>query len=201
MNTPTNLHTEKKPSASVIREGVFNSELKQAVSSNDKAFYNLLISMVSKDATDLDEFQQYRTPQTKVLDDVEKKFDLVVKPIVGNFDTEVERQCNQYANRGDITAIKLTQELHSQPLAAQNTYNLPNDVISNLEFNAQQKVKQAFLAEQMKEQDNTTDAHSSQRENTLDIETWFNTLKQARVFAKLEGSTHASQNNNLEMIA
>ncbi|MBU2882301.1 hypothetical protein KO525_06275 [Psychrosphaera sp. B3R10] len=183
MHTQPSLNTKFEQTADVIRESSFRAELTQAVTDNDKAFYNLLMSMVSTDATDLDQFHQYKTTPVETLNDLNKKFNVAHFESVGQFDVETELKCNGFANSGNISSINLAQSLARQPLVAKSDNNLPDEVIANLDYN----IKLKYLAQQKLNRDIETNSIIDETKVTpkLDVETWFNTLNQARAMENI----------------
>lgn len=198
MHSLPSLPTKIEPNADVIRELTFRAELTQAVTDNDKAFYNLLMSMVSGDATDLDQFNQYKSTPLQTLNDLNKKFCVPQVDSVGSFDIHTETQCNTFANRGDVRSIKLVQSLTQQPLMAKSENNLPDEVIANLDYNI--RLKYLAQQKQVREKDNDKQAADTLAKNTapkLDVETWFNTLNQARAMENIQ----LNNNNRLQLSA
>lgn len=199
MQTSHSENTQTIKSSGIVRESTFFAEFSSAVQHNDKAFYNLLMSMVSNDATDLDQFHQYKSDAVSVKSDLPQQFDVQVRKINGPFDLNVEHASNQFANLSSGQSIALLQLLSPQPIIDKEESGLPMDVINNLDLNVKQK-----YFNQRPQTDGET-AAAAEEKPQLDVETWFKTLNESR--AHSQSSSYQSipveplQNNAIRLSA
>lgn len=174
MNQELN-HINKNADNFPIRESAFYSQIKSSTESGDKASFALLMSMLTTDAKELDEFNLPHTNDSKIKSDLYEQFNVQPKELTGEYSHQRSLLFNQLIQQGDKADVALSLALTPEPLVAEQG-KLPPEVVENLDPN----VKSRLLAEKKEVEDKKLDLKT---EKEIDVESWFKVLHQSRTIA------------------
>lgn len=162
------------PNIPPIRESNFHTALQNAVVNHSNADFGLILSMVSQDAMELDQFHTPATKPMQNINDLEKRLFINRQALVGQFDTAIEQHCNQLVNSKNKQSCQLQQLLTNNPLIPEA--NGMADVIANMDLN-QQRANSNLL-------NTVTDTKETnlKEQPSFDSEQWFDSLQQARTY-------------------
>jgi len=163
-----------------IRESQFAGALINAVDTQDKCSFNLILSMLTQDATELDQFHLPSTKPPELKSELNSQFNIIDKPIYGTVDSEADIKNAMAIHEGRKQDVVLDLCLKPQPLVKEK-YDLSSEIFDNLDFNARQRLLNAAEIESKKE----TAISEKVTEKQIDVETWFNALHQSRVYANV----------------
>lgn len=167
---------------SVVRESHYYQEIRASVESASDQDFHLLLAMVCQDATQLDEFHQYRSEVLEDVADLESNFHIQNKNLIGSFNPVVEAYNTAAANAESVSTVHLNNCLNPPPLVS-DVYDLPADVFDNMDMNQRNLL---LMREREKDQANNEDAEAPKTsESTFDSAAWFNVLQQARTLSQL----------------
>lgn len=179
---------------SVIRESRFFKSLQASVTAQQQADFNLLLSMVSQDATELDQFHTPRTRPLTEHSDLQKKFFVSEKPLVGPNSSSLEMAQHTAVCNGELATVHLNYCLHS-PTLVNEVYDVDAEVFDNLDFNVRQRLLKIAEQEEnakepsgsaFKQKQQATAPHKSEEVYpNVDKDSWFNVLAEARTLSTL----------------
>ncbi len=178
--------------ANVIRESSVFSGIQSSVHNNDKCNFSLLLSMVTQDALELDEFNLPHTQQATSTSDLAKTFHVVSQKLYQESNPEQDRTINQMINSGHKQSATLLLQLQPQALIISDddktqTAELPKNVFNNLNINQKARILKGYQSNSL----NTS--HENEKPQVMkqnaapevDIESWFSVLEQARTISKV----------------
>ncbi len=179
----------------VIRESKFYADLKSSVEQGNRQNFDLLLAMVTKDATEFDEFHQASTEIKFSEPSLQRIFGTQLKPIKGINNPTLSIRQNEQLHQGNFSDIRLQQCLTPEPVSY-NSDKIDNNVLTNLDINIQRKLnartqkvqvekgaseQSNFKAAGHSDNDaNYANIHGISRPNSMDIDAWFCVIKEAR---------------------
>jgi hypothetical protein len=185
---PENSAQEMITSHKIIRESDFHSQLQSATVQGDKANFNLILSMVTNDASELDAFHVPKSPASKDISELQQKFFVRPKPIYGKVPSNRSVNQNVWVHDGHLSNVQLDLALEPEPLATEQ-YDLAADVFNNLDFNSRNRLlNEASKIESSGEEAISDDIKALAKYKEVDVESWFNVLTDARAYSKLNQS-------------
>lgn len=159
-----------------LRESDFYNQIKTSTETGDRSSFALLMSMLTQDALELDEFHVPQRQQEQYLDDLKKQFFIQEKPLIKKSDENRSIQLNEYIQQGLKTTVELDLVLNPEGLV-QPSGKIPQEVLDNLNPNVLARYKES---EQTSEPKVEVTKSSS---NEIDVESWFNVLSESRLFS------------------
>ena len=168
-------------SLKVIRESNYYSEIRGSIDSNNNSQFDLLLSMVCRDATQLDEFHQHRSESPKDVNDLNANLHVQTKRIVGGFNLAVEQSNAIAQSQQSVKTIHLNNCLNPAPLVA-DVYDLPGEVFENMDLNQRAL---ALLADKSEQKESEPSAETDSASNSFDSNAWFNVLASARTLSQM----------------
>jgi len=176
--------------ANVVRESVYYNDIRKAVDSSDSGSFKMLLSMLTKDATEFDQFNQVSTPTTLTDKNVQQIFSTPSAPLYGQTDRQRSTHQNELISNGHFQDVRLENTLRPEALSYKSQL-LEQSLIDSLDYNVKQRtVNPAIIGSQ--EHSNSShepkatnhskivNIHSIERPNSMDIDSWFNTLTASR---------------------
>ncbi len=158
-----------------IRESAFYSQIKSSTETGDSASFALLMSMLTTDAKELDEFHLPHTADDKIKSDLYGQFHIQQKQLAGDFNDQRSLAYNELIHQGDKAAVALDLKLNPEPLIAtpekfsqQLLDNLDPNVKSRLAGGHDEQPEQPVVAKVEKE---------------IDVESWFQVLHESRALS------------------
>lgn len=158
-----------------IRESAFYNQIKSSTETGDKASFALLMSMLTKDAQELDEFHLPHTKDSKIKSDLYGQFNVQQKTITGEHDKDRSIEFNQLIHQGNRTTVALELAIKPEPLTAEPR-KFPQQLLESLEPN----VRSRIVEESPKNKDKPAIAKT---EKEIDVESWFKVLHESRAIA------------------
>ena len=174
----------------VIRESSFYNDIASSARTGTKSQFDLLLAMVSDDATDFDEFNQVHTPSDLNEADLYSTFAVQPKKLRETPNPQRSLHLNEIVNERKFKDAQLELLLNREALVSGPSENVQR-VYANLGFNNQVKNKDLLtidLEHQTKDKSSeltnkdakNSNIHSISRPNSMDLDLWFNTLAKAR---------------------
>jgi len=164
-----------------LRESKFHSQIRAAAEDQDDSTFHLLLAMVTQDAQELDAFHLPHTKEPEIRSDIKRQFFIQDKPLYGPSSLESAARHNRLIKEGFKSSMHLSLHLRPEPLQ-QAVYDIAQEVFDNLDFNARQRLLKS--ASTKEEKPNERDVEHDE----VDVEAWFNVLKQARIYSKFEAA-------------
>ena len=158
-----------------LRESDFYKEIKSSTETGDSSSFALLMSMITQDALELDEFHVPQRQNEQYLDDLKKQFFIQDKPIIKKSDEHRSVMHNELIHQGFKTSVDLDLFLKPEGLV-EPSQQIPQEVLENIEPNVKAKL----------DLQDTSTAESESKPNTenqIDVESWFNVLSESRLFS------------------
>ena len=162
---------------SPIRESRFADALSGATEAQDKSAFNLILAMLTQDATELDQFHLPKSEQPELKSEIKSQFNVRERPLYGHVNINTDLNNGIAINEGRKQDVVLDLCLNPQPLVKEQ-YDLSSEVFDNLDFNARQRLLSLAAKE-----DKKMPTDDKAEEKQIDVETWFNVLHQSRVYA------------------
>lgn len=159
-----------------IRESAFYSQIKSSTETGDQASFALLMSMLTTDAQELDEFNLPHTKDSKIKSDLYGQFNVQEKPLVGEYELERSLAFSQLVHQGDKTAIHLDLALKPEPLTAEPE-KFPQELLDNLEPNVRNRMVESSIEPKQEA------PIVAKKEKEIDVESWFKVLHESRTIA------------------
>ena len=158
-----------------IRESAFYTQIKSSTEIGDKASFALIMSMLTTDAKELDEFHLPYSKGNKIKSDLYGQFNVVEKQLTGEYNQKRSLAFNELIQKGDKAAVALDLALKPEPLI-EKTSKFPPEVIHNLDPNVKSRIQ---------EEPTEADAKPvvAKVEKEIDVESWFKVLHQSRTIA------------------
>lgn len=167
---------------SVVRESHYYQEIRASVESERHQDFHLLLAMVCQDATQLDEFHQYKSDSLENVNNLEDNFFIQRKTIVGSFNPIVEAENAKAASSECVKSMHLNNCLNPPPLVA-DIYDLPADVFDNMDMNQRNLL---LMREQQKDSEkNVAEPGNETTKPSFDAAAWFNVLQEARTLSQM----------------
>ena len=174
----------------VIRESSFYNDIASSARAGTKSQFDLLLAMVSDDATDFDEFNQVYTPTNLTEADLYSTFAVQPKKLREEAKPSRSLHLNSIVHDRKFKDAQLELLLNREALVSGPSEDVQR-VYANLDFNTQVKNKDLLTLElEPQTKDNSSklankdaknsNIHSVSRPNSMDLDLWFNTLAQAR---------------------
>lgn len=174
----------------VIRESSFYNDIASSARTGTKSQFDLLLAMVSDDATDFDEFNQVYTPTNLTEADLYSTFAVQPKKLREEAKPSRSLHLNSIVHDRKFKDAQLELLLNREALVSGPSEDVQR-VYANLDFNTQVKNKDLLtldLEPQTKDDSSklankdakNSNIHSVSRPNSMDLDLWFNTLAQAR---------------------
>lgn len=168
--------------ANVISESKCHDQLVDSSRLPDKARFNLLLAMLTQDATEFDQFYQAKNPSIRINQNLYERFHIAPKQLTGKGSRTKDLQLNQLTQQSLLASVQLQLTLAPDPLSF-NFEALPSDVVNNLDVNAYERTikKQeipphnSVLPDEQHRSDTV-----SQKESEVKLHQWFEVLHQAR---------------------
>lgn len=161
-----------------IRESAFYSEIKSSTETGDKHAFALLMSMLTTDAQELDEFHLPEVEAAKVKSDLYNQFHIQQQQLTGKFNSARSVSHNELIQQGDKTSVLLDLVLQPEPLLPEQS-PLPQAVLDNIEPNVK-----ARLNLQQASVENTSPVIAEKKPTKeIDVEAWFEVLHQSRTLS------------------
>ena len=174
----------------VIRESSFYNDIASSARTGTKSQFDLLLAMVSDDATDFDEFNQVYTPTKLTESDLYSTFAVQPKKLREEPKPLRSLHLNKIVNDRKFKDAQLELLLNREALVSGPSEDVQR-VYANLDFNTQVKSKDLLIidlepqtkgnsSELANKDAKKSNIHSISRPNSMDLDLWFNTLAQAR---------------------
>lgn len=160
-----------------IRESAFYNQIKSSTETGDKASFALLMSMLTTDAKELDEFNLPHTKDSKIKSDLYGQFNVQQKTITGEYDKDRSIEFNQLIHQGNRTTVALELAIKPEPLT-EEPRKFSQELLENLEPNVRSRILEASA--ESKEQSQPAVAKT---EKEIDVESWFKVLQESRAIA------------------
>lgn len=158
-----------------IRESYFYNEIKSSTETGDSTSFALLMSMLTNDALELDEFHVPQRQNEQYLDDLKKQFFIQDKPVIKRSDEQRSVMLNELIHQGFKTSVELDLFLKPEGLV-EESIQIPQRVLENIEPNVRAKLD---INNPTSNETNT----KLNNKNQIDVESWFNVLSESRVFS------------------
>ncbi|WP_155694876.1 VC2046/SO_2500 family protein [Psychrosphaera haliotis] len=176
--------------ANVVRESVYYNDIRKAVDSSDIGSFKMLLSMLTKDATEFDQFNQVSTPTTLTDKNVQNIFSSPSVPLYGQTDRQRSTHQNELISNGHFQDVRLENTLRPEALSYKNQL-LEQSLIDSLDYNVKQRTVNPAIIESQEHSNSShelkvsnhskiVNIHSIERPNSMDIDSWFNTLTASR---------------------
>lgn len=171
----------------VIRESAFYNEIAESARTSNKCQFDLLLAMVSEDATDFDEFHQIQTPSNINDSDLYKNFEVSPKKIYQEPDHKRSLSQNERVQAKCFKDVQLDLMMNQEGLVIGNSVS-DQMVFANTDYNTRVKNKDFYNRKSNKQPSETevnndapkANIHDVLRPNSMDVDAWFKTLSQAR---------------------
>ncbi|GAB2992853.1 VC2046/SO_2500 family protein [Psychrosphaera aestuarii] len=181
-------HSGLNTNNNVIRESAYYSQFRRAVDSSDSQSFALLLSMITQDATEFDQFHQVDTPTNLNANAIADIFPTVKPDIYGAGNSVRASNQNRLVHNGQYQDVRLENTLKPEPLCYK-TAVFDDELVNSLDFNVRQKlINTSLISKDIHTQRNSdvdkdakvVNIHSIKRPNSMDIDLWFNTLTASR---------------------
>lgn len=158
-----------------IRESAFYNQIKSSTETGDSASFALIMSMLTTDAKELDEFHLPHIADSKIKSDLYGQFNVREKQLTGNYDQERSVAFNQLVQQGHKVSVDLELALQPEPLIAEPD-KFSKQLLDNLDPNVKSRLD--------KEQAEPEQApFVAKVEKEIDVESWFKVLHESRTIA------------------
>ena len=158
-----------------IRESAFYNQIKSSTETGDKASFALLMSMLTTDAQELDEFHLPHTKDAKIKSDLYGQFNVQQKTITGEYDKDRSIELNQLIHQGNRTTVALELAIKPEPLTVE-----PRKFSSELLENLEPNVRSRIIEDSSESEEKPAIAKA---EKEIDVESWFKVLHESRAIA------------------
>ena len=170
-----------------IRESAFYSQIKASTETGDASSFALIMSMLTTDAQELDEFNLPQNDPTKIKDDLYHQFHIRQQALTGQFNADRSVKHNQLVSAGQKDSVHLDLAMQPEPLLEAQA-KLPKEVIDNIELNVQSRLYQQdpslMVNEQKQAEKPDVKVEGKQASvNEIDVEAWFDVLHQSRTLS------------------
>lgn len=176
--------------ANVVRESVYYNDIRKAVDSSDSGSFKMLLSMLTKDATEFDQFHQVSTPSTLADQNIQQIFSTPSAPLYGPKDAQRSAHQNELISKGHFQDVRLENTLKPEALSYKQQL-LEQNLMESLDYNVKQRTVNPVIIDDKKSSISQDDKkvinhseivniHSIERPNSMDIDSWFNTLTASR---------------------
>lgn len=168
---------------SIVRESDFYSELKHASENGQKDTFALILSMLTTDANELDQFQQPKTKPYTNKSDLYKKHFIQQTELRGDLSSERSISFNQLLTSKQRQSIQLDLAIKPEALLAKDTNVIDGNVFNNLDINARTRFIQHQTDDASVESNEVQKLPQATQDREIDVESWFNVLEQARTLS------------------
>ena len=162
-----------------IRESKFYDEIKSSTETGDQSTFALLMSMLTRDARELDEFNLPTREQESAVTNLKKQLFIQDRPLIDELSSTRSVALNQFIDNGFKSSVELDLALKPEALLEPKPFSVPDNVINNLELNVKARVMADIQTTTAIKQDNEL----QQKPNEIDVESWFNVLQESRAFS------------------
>ncbi len=160
-----------------IRESAFYPQIKASTVSGDSASFALIMSMLTTDAEELDEFHLPHTEAAKIKSDLYGQFNIQQKELTGSYNEQRSLAFNKLVADGNKDSVNLDLALQPEPLVP-TQQKFPQILLDSLEPNVKcrlDKAEQTDVSEEKKE--------AAKPSNEIDVEAWFKVLHESRTLS------------------
>ncbi|MDA8621503.1 VC2046/SO_2500 family protein [Psychrosphaera sp.] len=174
----------------VVRESAYYADIRKAVDTSDSGSFKMLLSMLTKDATEFDQFQQVSTPSPLVNKKIADIYTCPKTPLYGKSNGVRSTHQNELISRGYFQDVRLENTMKPEPLSYKRQM-FDQKLIDNLDYNVKQRTVNPLIDENSEQfepeaelkvtnHSNIVNIHSVERPNSMDIDSWFNALTASR---------------------
>ena len=183
-------YSDMSQEANVVRESAYYSDIRKAVDRSDSICFKMLLSMLSKDATEFDQFNQVSSPSTLMDRKVHQIFPTPRAPLYGKADAQRSTHQNELISNGHFQDVRLENTLKPEALSYKKQL-LEQRLIDSLDYNVKQRTVNPAIIESQEHSISShepkatnhskiVNIHSIERPNSMDIDSWFSTLTASR---------------------
>jgi len=167
-----------------VRESAFYPELKAASENGNQSTFGLILSMLSQDATELDQFHQPMTKPLQNKRDFYKQFNIQQQQLQGDSNTTRLSELASMFRDDFKRSAELDLLIKPEPLIQSKRNVIADDVLNNLDINVKARL---YKQQEVNVQEQAKDkiAIKEKAENEVDVESWFQVLEQARTFSMM----------------
>lgn len=158
-----------------LRESAFYGQIKSSTETGDKACFALLMSMLTTDAQELDEFHLPHTKDSKLKSDLYGQFNVQQKALTGDYDKTRSIEFNQLIHQGDKATVALELAMKPEPLTVEPS-KFSQQLLENLDPNVRSRLVEQAL-------ENKAAPSIVKAEKEIDVESWFKVLQESRTIA------------------
>ena len=176
---------ESQSNGQIVRESAFYSELKQASENSQQSSFALILSMLTQDALELDQFHLPQNQPIENVRDYYKQFNIQQQALEGELNEKRSLAFNHLIQSNHKRSVELELMLKPEALIAAKTSTIDDVIISNMDTNCRARYLNQQQTDHVQTETVDISKHISHKENAIDIESWFNVLEQARTLSKV----------------
>ncbi|NVK24838.1 MAG: hypothetical protein HWE10_07910 [Gammaproteobacteria bacterium] len=170
----------------VIRESDFYRELKSATDTGHQQTFALILSMLSNDARDLDEFHQPRTKPATNKTDLYKQFNIQAKTLRGDLSAERSLKFNALTQQKFRQTLQLELAVKPEALLPNQMSDIKPEVYNNLDINVRSRLKAENSGSENSKNQIAENANSQIKDGKdIDVESWFKVLEESRTLSMM----------------
>lgn len=162
-----------------LRESAFYSQIKSSTETGDSASFALIMSMLTTDAKELDEFHLPHTVDDKIKSDLYDQFHIQQGQLTGKFNNRRSLAYNELIHQGEKAAVALDLKLNPEPLIA-TTEKFSSQLLDNLEPNVRSRLAADLTSDN---DESSKQPMVAKVEKEIDVESWFQVLHESRTLS------------------
>jgi hypothetical protein len=166
-----------------IRESDFYVEIRNSVDSHSKSDFSFLMSMLSHDVLDSDQFNQVTSSNNLNEQTLRDILGVKEKVIEGEINAAPSVRQNQMVHENQIASVRLSSLLQNEALffrGSDTPNDLPSEVIENIDLNTKARLYRDMEINSDTTLNKQSSIHSIERPNSMDIDMWLNSINAAR---------------------